>query len=221
MKNLLNLLFLTAIMTLVSCSSGQSSKEETQVESMMDDAVALEDETEFNSMDDIREEEYTDDTIEERPEDMVVETVPQDMSEPAPMQVESMDSGQMAQYTVQKGDTLMLISFKIYGDYARWRDLANNNPQLANFQSLTEGDVLNYQVPAEQFNWQPEGNPYLIKRNDTLVSISQDLYSTHKRWRHLYEHNKPLIKDPNVIFAGFTIYYMQFDESGRELANEM
>ena len=46
----------------------------------------------------------------------------------------------------------------------------------------------------------------VIKRGDTLGTISSDTYGTMKFWRNIWDNNRPLIKDPNVIFAGFTIY---------------
>ncbi len=51
--------------------------------------------------------------------------------------------------------------------------------------------------------------PYLIKRNETLQVISQNLYDTTRKWMDIYQHNKPLIKDPDKIYAGFTIYYLE------------
>ena len=52
------------------------------------------------------------------------------------------------------------------------------------------------------------GLPYLIKEGDSLASISLDKYETLNKWRYIYNNNKPLIKDPNLIFAGFTLYYI-------------
>lgn len=128
-------------------------------------------------------------------------------------------TGETKQYTVQKNETLMMIAFKLYGDYARWKELANmNRDALKGGTTITPGMTLNYAAPAEEFVWNPQGNPYLIKTGDTLGGISQQVYSTVKKWKLLWENNKPLIKDPNKIYAGFTIYYL---ENGREVANEI
>ena len=112
----------------------------------------------------------------------------------------------MGTYTVEEGDTLMEIAFKLYGDYRVWRQIKEVN-QLTTTE-LVSGTKLRYKRPAQEFVWNPAGNPYLIKRGDTLGSISMDKYRTLKRWRDLYENNRPLIRDPNLIFAGFTIYYV-------------
>lgn len=111
-------------------------------------------------------------------------------------------------YTVEKSDTLMLIAFKIYGDYAKWKDIKSLNPQIKGVMSLNVGDQLKYMEPTEKFVYSPKGNPILVKKGDTLGSISSDVYGVMKRWRDIYENNQPLIKDPNLIFAGFTLYYI-------------
>ena len=131
----------------------------------------------------------------------------------------SNEGGSMKQYTVQKNETLMMIAFKLYGDYSRWQSLANqNSAKLNGGTKITPGMTLDYLAPAEEFVWNPQGNPYLIKTGDTLGGISQEVYTTVKKWKLLWENNKPLIKDPNKIYAGFTIYYL---ENGREVANEI
>lgn len=119
----------------------------------------------------------------------------------------------MDHYVVQKGDTLMMVAFKIYGDYGKWKNLKEWNPGK---MKIKEGMLIQYKVPERAFGWKSEGNPYLIKTGDTLGTISMDVYQTSRRWKQLYEHNKPLIKDPNLIFAGFTIYY----KPDRQLASE-
>lgn len=112
-------------------------------------------------------------------------------------------------YAVQKGDTLMIISFRIYGDYRRWKDLAKANPDLKNSNyDLTNIKKINFEVPTSSFKWEPLGEQYLIKHNDTLGSISKDFYNTSRRWKEIYHNNRPLIRWPNLIFAGFTIYYV-------------
>jgi nucleoid-associated protein YgaU len=129
------------------------------------------------------------------------------------------EPGSLKQYTVQKNETLMMISFKLYGDYARWKELANENAStLKGGTMVRTGMVLNYLSPAEEFVWNPQGNPYLIKTGDTLGTISKDVYATVKKWKLLWENNKPLIKDPNKIYAGFTMYYL---ENGREVAADL
>ena len=111
-------------------------------------------------------------------------------------------------YMVQKNETLMMISFKLYGDYSNWRSLAEMNRKHVKNGIVMAGVKIKYKKPSEEFNWQPQGNPYLIKNGDTLGTISNDVYGTQKKWKSIWDNNRPLIKNPNQIFAGFTIYYL-------------
>lgn len=119
-----------------------------------------------------------------------------------------------ASYTVKKGETLMMVAFNIYGDYRKWKSLSDLNG--LNGSAVSEGAVLRYKKPATEFVWNPEGLPYLIKRGDSLVTISNDKYGTANKWKLIYNNNRPLIKDPNLIFAGFTLYYIP----ERDIASE-
>lgn len=158
--------------------------------------------------------EVTDDGVISTAEPLVEESSLENVSP-----VITSEAGMMKQYTVAKNETLMMIAFKLYGDYAKWKELAGQNREkLKGGTTLLPGMVLDYIAPAEEFVWNPQGNPYLIKTGDNLGSISKEVYETTKKWKLLWENNRPLIKDPNKIFAGFTIYY---PESGREVASEI
>jgi nucleoid-associated protein YgaU len=127
------------------------------------------------------------------------------------------EPGATLQYTVQKNETLMLIAFKLYGDYGKWKVLANQNINvIKDGATVGEGMVLTYQAPSQEFNWAPNGNPYLIRNGDTLGTISKSVYQTMSKWKLLWDNNRPMIKDPNKIYAGFTLYYVD----GREVASE-
>ena len=131
----------------------------------------------------------------------------------------SLSGGSEKTYTVQKNETLMMVAFKLYGDYGKWKELANyNRSSLKGSTGLSKGMTLKYMAPAEEFVWNPQGLPYLIRTGDTLGGISTNVYQTPKKWKMIWNNNRPLIKDPNRIFAGFTLYYL---ESGREVAAEL
>lgn len=136
---------------------------------------------------------------------------------PEVMTTPSFASGTMQEYTVEKNETLMMIAFKIYGDYGKWKSIAATNSKQLNGGTLVRpGMKLKYSAPAEAFVWNPQGLPYLIRTGDTLTKISSNVYNTSKKWKSIWNNNKPLIKDPNKIFSGFTIYYL---ENGREVAS--
>ncbi|MBY0416271.1 MAG: LysM peptidoglycan-binding domain-containing protein, partial [Bdellovibrionales bacterium] len=124
----------------------------------------------------------------------------------------STNYGAMETYRFQKGDTLMMVAFKIYGDYRKWKDLKKWNKGTI----ITEGVDVKYYVQNQKFGWRPAGQPYMVRTGDTLQIISMDKYKTTRKWKSIYENNRPLIRDPNLIFAGFTIYYRPM----RDLASE-
>lgn len=129
-------------------------------------------------------------------------------SEAAPVASTSL-SGNHGEYVVQKNETMMMIAFKLYGDYGKWRNLTARNAKLLKGGNVRAGMKLQYDMPSEEFNWNPQGNPHLIRTGDTLSKISGQVYGSQKKWKSIWDNNRPLIKNPNRIFAGFTIYWLE------------
>lgn len=198
MKVVKIILFISLIFSFYSCSS--KSKKADGAEPESSEMADLESDADF-----IAEEDET-------PDSSVEDELAQ-ATEPVKNEAMATSSlmGEYANYMVEKGDTFMLIAFKIYGDYSKWHSIANENPGVSQ-SSLAEGLALKYRKPETEFKWNPEGLPYLIKIGDTLGTISTDKYGTDKKWRALWENNKPMIKNPDLIFAGFTLYYKPSDE---------
>jgi nucleoid-associated protein YgaU len=233
------LLSIFLLMSLVACSGSKSTNEaegtdaETELaendefsedfsedEGGEFDEVADDDESGYDAIEEVEEDEIADEGMEEAPAqamDQVNEMEEVAESAPAPVQVNT--SGEEGWHTVSRSETLMIIAFKIYGDYDRWRDLARwNAGKLGTNHSLSVGMKLKFEAPAQKFVWSPDGNPYLIKVGDTLGTISNDTYGTNAYWKNIWQNNKPLIKNPNRIFAGFTIYTPVIE--GRGVANQ-
>ena len=196
-------LLLAGLLTVVSCSKGttdESSDESFEMsESEADFIVDAEDEELI-----IEDEPILADEGESEPV-LLEESVAS-----APVELGSEEGS----YTVKSGETLMMVAFNVYGDYRRWKEIASMNG--IDGDQVASGTIIRYQKPVTEFVWNPEGLPYLIKNGDSLGSISQDKYGTDKKWRSIYNNNRPLIKDPNLIFAGFTLYYIP----DRDLASE-
>ncbi|MBC7427525.1 MAG: hypothetical protein H7336_02865 [Bacteriovorax sp.] len=155
-----------------------------------------------------------------KPEEKVERFLAEEEKKDSPVQINTEETvpashsyGPMETYRMQKGDTLMMVSFKIYGDYRKWKELKSWNKNVKHFR---EGVEVKYQMPDSKFGWMPSGLPYLVKTGDTLQIISMDKYATTRKWKTIYNNNRPLIRNPNLIFAGFTIYY----QPTRELASE-
>ena len=111
-------------------------------------------------------------------------------------------------YTVVAGDTLMKISFESFGDIFRWREILNaNKDQIKDVHKLVIGQVL--RIEGEDYIVvDRNGHPYLIRKNDTLLKISNSVYGTKSLWKSIWKNNPQLIKDPNKIYAGLTLYYL-------------
>lgn len=116
-------------------------------------------------------------------------------------------SADFHEYQVQSGDTLMMIGFKLFGDYRTWKQLKEWN-NLSSME-LKKGMIIKYRPSMnDAFSWRPNGEPHLVKKGEYLGSISFDKYGTSRRWKEIFDNNRPLLRDPNLIFAGFTIYYV-------------
>jgi LysM repeat protein len=196
MKNLVFTFLMILSLGMTSCSlfkknpKGGSSSAEMNGEEMVSDEfeeLAGEEIVLDNSMD------------EEISADIQMESSPQQMAAAPSM------TSDMGTYTVQSNDTLMMIAFKLYGDYGYWKQLKSWNGLRGT--SLTAGQSLKYKMPERAFSWNPSGTPYLIKRGDSLSLISKSVYGTWRHWGKIYQNNQPMIKRPNLIFAGFTLYY--------------
>ncbi|MBL7664135.1 MAG: LysM peptidoglycan-binding domain-containing protein [Bacteriovoracaceae bacterium] len=227
-----NLLVLFLILTFTSCSGTKSSQDVAA----NDAGLELSEAENLLSDDDFEEgkEEPVAQTEEVKTEEVVVteEQPTEPLTDPALQPEEPVmntemvtetkpvinDVGSMKSYTVGKNETLMLVAFKVYGDYLKWKDLLNDNSAVlkGNPANLRPGMVLSHYGNGEEMVWNPGGNPYLIKNGDTLGLISKEVYGTLKKWKDIWMHNKPLIKDPNKIYVGFTIYYL---DGARDVAS--
>lgn len=140
--------------------------------------------------------------------------VPSDM--PEVEEHASSGGGEMASYTVKAGDTLMKVAFHLYGDVDRWKDLQDwNSSALKGGTALRKGMRLKYEAPAEPFELSQLEHSYEIKKGDTLAGIADEIYGRKMKYKKLQQYNARLIKNPNRIFAGFTIFY---DITPKEMA---
>ncbi|MEO0337357.1 MAG: LysM peptidoglycan-binding domain-containing protein, partial [Pseudomonadota bacterium] len=115
--------------------------------------------------------------------------------------------GKTINYVVKKGDTLMEISFDKHGDYLRWREIyRDNRSKMSHWTKMRVGTMLTI----NNVNYvyiQKNGKPYFIQKGDTLKSIAQKLYGSPLMWKALWKNNPQLIRKPNKLYAGFTLYY--------------
>ena len=49
---------------------------------------------------------------------------------------------------------------------------------------------------------QPEAEFYTVKRGDSLSKIAKRFYGDPMKYKKIFEANKPMLKDPNLIYPG-------------------
>ena len=115
--------------------------------------------------------------------------------------------GKTVSYVVKLGDTLMKIAFEKYANYLRWKDIYKiNKKKIGHPRRMKVGTELTIRN-VKYVYIKRDGRPYLIRKNDTLKSISKQLYGTASRWKEIYKNNPQLIRNPKKIYHGFTLYY--------------
>jgi nucleoid-associated protein YgaU len=125
-----------------------------------------------------------------------------------------------SEYIIQRNDTLMLAAWKIYGDTSRWRELESLNQEKLHNGQIWIGEKLVFNRPESEFVWSPEGSPYVIQGGDTLGVVSNNVYESPKHWKAIWFNNRDLVRNPDLIFAGFTLYYKDLKEvNEREIAS--
>jgi nucleoid-associated protein YgaU len=123
-------------------------------------------------------------------------------------------------YRVRRGDTLMKIAFEHYGDLYRWKEIYETNRKSIKDPNHVPPGTKIVLSDAGMVTVERNGERYLIKRGDTLGTISGDVYGTRAKWKKLWENNRQLIKDPNKIYAGFSLYYVPEARLTRDLPAE-
>ena len=105
-----------------------------------------------------------------------------------------------------KRSCLLLIKYTgtiHFGDY--WQTLIK---MCYGGIDIHPGMYLKYWVPIEGYSFIPEGNPFLVRKGHSLSLISDLVYRDWRRWKDIYAHNKPFIKNPNLIYEGSTLFYV-------------
>jgi nucleoid-associated protein YgaU len=67
-----------------------------------------------------------------------------------------------------------------------------------NVQGVWDVKIDNLQIPANQ----EKVEYYLIKKGETLSAIAKQFYGKANQYRKIFEANREVIKDPNLIFPG-------------------
>jgi len=136
-------------------------------------------------------------------------------TETVPEEGEEQPTALPATHTVSKGEHLWAIAERYYQSGYNWVDIAQAN-NLANPDVLLIGQELEIPnvepkeptiagQPAEQLDITITGDRYTIQEGDSLSKIAQAAYGDLFQWPRIWESNRELIADPDLIFPGIEI----------------
>ncbi|MBD5552384.1 MAG: BspA family leucine-rich repeat surface protein [Lachnospiraceae bacterium] len=113
-------------------------------------------------------------------------------------------------YTVVSGDTLWKIAKKFYGDGSFWQKIYMDNMSIIRdpnkiyvgqvltiYLSKGDGSIITSPDAVDV-----ESGYYIVKKGDTLWTISKKVYGNGKNWKKVYDANRDKIKKPEQIYAG-------------------
>lgn len=72
------------------------------------------------------------------------------------------------------------------------------NPDFRNVQSGSSSTA-----PSESSTGSPR--TYVVTPGDSLSKIAQQVYGNMNDWRRIYDANRDIIKDPDLIYPGQTL----------------
>jgi len=70
------------------------------------------------------------------------------------------------------------------------------------FSNVRSGGSSTAPAAAQPTSTVSSGKTYIVAKGDSLSKIAQREYGDANKWRTIYEANKDLIKDPDLIYPG-------------------
>jgi len=70
---------------------------------------------------------------------------------------------------------------------------------------VEEQEVIVEIASVEEVSSPKEYENYVIQKNDTLQKISRKFYGTTKKWKMIYNTNKKVVKNPDILYPGTEI----------------
>ncbi|MFH2000407.1 MAG: LysM peptidoglycan-binding domain-containing protein [Planctomycetota bacterium] len=142
----------------------------------------------------------------------------QNQPEQTPLPNKKEDNKELEYYKVQKGDSFMSIARALLGDERQCKHLMAANPNVDSMSLQIGQKLLIPRKTAEssknasskpESTAQPSvagadrvGKEYVVKSGDTLVTISLAIYGTSSKWKKIYEANRAVIANPDMLSVG-------------------
>jgi len=128
---------------------------------------------------------------------------------------ESDDRAKFYLYKIRKGDTALLVAFREYRNISMWENILAWNPQTE--FKVGESIRLKYVNKDNLPKVLEVGTPYIVQKNDYLTRIADNVYNGKRDyWVSIWKNNRVLIKDKDLIYPGFIVYYKNFDLAKKE-----
>ncbi len=120
-------------------------------------------------------------------------------------------------YIVQPGDSFTLLAEVYYGSQSHAGFLMRANPHVKDPKRLRVGmEIRIPELPKDssararasaglKVDATPTGRTYVVKAGDSLTSIAEKQLGATARWKELYELNKDVIKNPDVLRSGVVL----------------
>lgn len=120
----------------------------------------------------------------------------------------------MKEYTVKAGDSFSGIARALYGDARYYTLLMKANPDVDPMNLQINQKIKVPPLPNETSQAgvakessersAPEDSDglYTVQTGDTLIKISQTFYGTSKKWKQIYDANREVIHDPDMLQVG-------------------
>ena len=78
----------------------------------------------------------------------------------------------------------------------------NKGKQQADFSDVQSGSSSTAPPPGQGGPAATVAPTYVVAKGDSLSKIAQRAYGDGGKWRKIYEANKDIIKDPDLIYPG-------------------
>ena len=83
-----------------------------------------------------------------------------------------------------------------------FKDDKDKNQPKAHFSNVQSGSSSTAPAPAQPA---AAGKTYVVQKGDSLSKIAKDEYGNANDWHKIFEANRDIIKDPDLMYPGQTL----------------